>query len=779
MGIVLLVIALALLAALLCGIFAFVRTGSILYRLNRLEAELHDLARRTGQRSTASRQEPPVPAPANEPSPEDAAHTAGPETPPPIPRFIPDAGSARTPRPEAARQTAPAFHLELPENIRELTRNLSWEMLAGTKGLLWAGVIFVTVGVALFLNYLYSLGFIDERMRLLIAAAGGAAALGLGTWFRRKGWAVISQGFTGLAIAIFYVCVYFSFHIYAFTGQTVSFVLAACVTALAVTLAVVQDAPSIAVLAVIGGFLSPVFISTGENHPYGLFSYIALLDLVAVGVAWFKRWRFLDALCFAGTALLYTAWYLKFFDRPGEPDMTVPATVYAAGFYVLFLGVASIYPLVRQVKSRPEDLVVAAVNAAFWFFPCYNTLYTNYRYTLGAIVLGQAALALLVFLAWRKRVAGDAAAHGVMLVLAMGLSVLAVPILLKLYAYQIAWAVQGLVFVYLGWRYRQPLAAGGGIAAWTLGGLALFRTLPLHTERYIPVFNTAFGSWACVIAAGTAIALILNRRPDDAFRWRIPASAFVGLAGLALACVLLTSEVALFWSTRNYAHYRVHQHSAVAVLWAVLPFAVIAFLWAKRLYHWLAAGILCYCPALVLWCAGLTHYQLAESWLFLNTPFLARLTLPLSLWTSAHLIRKVNRLAWSDVLTVAGHVVFAVLTAVELWYWTRRTELVSDKMALSFISSAWGLQAFCLIVIGMFLRNRTQRVLGLAFFAFTMAKVWLVDLAAVEPLYRILSFIAVGLLLLPASVLYQRFSDRLAGEHAGDDAADTGNAHPS
>jgi len=79
----------------------------------------------------------------------------------------------------------------------------------------------------------------------------------------------------------------------------------------------------------------------------------------------------------------------------------------------------------------------------------------------------------------------------------------------------------------------------------------------------------------------------------------------------------------------------------------------------------------------------------------------------------------------------------------------------------------------------MFLRSRTQRVLGLAFFAFTMAKVWLVDLAAVEPLYRILSFIAVGLLLLPASVLYQRFSDRLAGEHAGDDAADTGNAHPS
>ncbi len=772
MGIVLLVIALALLAALLCGVFAFIRTGRILYRLNRLEAELRDLARRSPPVSTASPQERPVPAPANEPPRADAADAAGPGAPPPIPRFIADAGSART------RQAQPAFSLELPEHLRGLTRNLSWEMLAGTKGLLWAGVIFVTVGVALFLNYLYSLGFIDERMRLVIAAAGGAAALGLGAWFRGKGWAVISQGFTGLGIAIFYVCVYFSFHIYAFTGQTVSFILAVCVTVLAVTLAVVQDAPSIAVLAVLGGFLSPVFISTGENHPYGLFSYLALLDLVAVGVAWFKRWRFLDALCLAGTALLYSAWYFKFFGRPGEADMTVPATLYATVFYVLFLGISSIHPLVRQVKSRPEDLVVAGLNAAFWFFAFYNTLHTTHRYPLGALVLGQAVLALLVLLVWRKRVPGDAAAHGVLLVLAMGFSVLAVPILLKLYAYQITWAVQGIVFVYLGLKYRRLLAVSGGLLAWTLGGLALFRTLPLHTERFIPVFNTAFGSWACVIAAGTVLALMLKRGPDTAARWRTPAAAFAGLSALALTCFLLTAEAALFWSTRDYANYRVHQHSAVAVLWAVLPFAVILFLWAKRLYPWLAVGMLCYVAGLVLWFAGLSHFQLAESWLFLNTPFLARLAMPLSLWMSAHWIRSVNR-GVSDVLTITGHVVFAVLTAGELWNWTRRTELVSDKMALSFISSAWGLQAFCLIVIGMFLRSRTQRVLGLAFFAFTIAKVWLVDLAAVEPLYRILSFIAVGLLLLPASVLYQRFSDRLAGEQAANDTAKAGSAHPS
>ena len=579
--------------------------------------------------------------------------------------------------------------------------------------------------------------------------------------------------------------------------------------------------------------------------------------------------------------------------------MTLPATLYASVFYVLFLGSASLHSLARRVKSRPEDLAVAALNAAFWFFAFYNVLYPGYRHLCGGAVLGQAALAFLVFLAWQKRVEEDRTAHAVLLVIAMGLSVLAVPILLDLYTYQIAWAVQGTVFVYLGYRYRYDLALGGGVVAWTLGAGALFQTLPLHTGKFIPVFNSAFGSWACVIAAGAVIALLLNRCPDEGRPWKVPVVGFVGLAGLGLTCLLLTFETALFWTTRGYEGYHVYQHSSLAVLWAIIPFAVMAFLCRKRLFNWLLVAVIVYCIAVVFWLIGLDHYERAESWIFLNTSFfarlllvgslagaamlvfraqgepdkdallratsrqlanllvvasyvlgvylltlevwlfwelrevahqynhqygslvvlwsvitlgtaavifarrsrlwapllmaadaaaivifllsldryqvpetylvlnttfLARLALPVSLWVGAHLLRKIDQVTWSDVTTVAGHVVFAILAAFELWYWSERTELVSDKMALSFISSAWGLQAFSLIVIGMFLRSRTQRLLGLAFFAVTIGKVWFVDLASVEPLYRILSFIAVGLLLLPASILYQRFSDMVLKE---------------
>ena len=67
--------------------------------------------------------------------------------------------------------------------------------------------------------------------------------------------------------------------------------------ALAVVMAVAHDALPIAVLGVIGGFLSPVIFSSGGNHPYGLFCYVILVDSVALGAAYFRRWRALLLGC--------------------------------------------------------------------------------------------------------------------------------------------------------------------------------------------------------------------------------------------------------------------------------------------------------------------------------------------------------------------------------------------------------------------------------------------------------------------------------------------------
>jgi len=73
----------------------------------------------------------------------------------------------------------------------------------------------------------------------------------------------------------------------------------------------------------------------------------------------------------------------------------------------------------------------------------------------------------------------------------------------------------------------------------------------------------------------------------------------------------------------------------------------------------------------------------------------------------------------------------------------------------------WGLYALTLIAIGFARRVAACRYAGLALLAVTLAKVLTLDMAEVRYVYRVLSFIGVGLLLVVTSVGYAKLSPRL------------------
>ena len=72
-------------------------------------------------------------------------------------------------------------------------------------------------------------------------------------------------------------------------------------------------------------------------------------------------------------------------------------------------------------------------------------------------------------------------------------------------------------------------------------------------------------------------------------------------------------------------------------------------------------------------------------------------------------------------------------------------------------SFAWGLYAVTLLVLGLLRRERGLRVVSLGFLMLTVGKVFVYDLAQLSGLYRILSFLALGVSLIVVSLLYQRF----------------------
>jgi uncharacterized membrane protein len=75
-------------------------------------------------------------------------------------------------------------------------------------------------------------------------------------------------------------------------------------------------------------------------------------------------------------------------------------------------------------------------------------------------------------------------------------------------------------------------------------------------------------------------------------------------------------------------------------------------------------------------------------------------------------------------------------------------------------SFAWGLYALTLLGAGLWRVNRGLRIVSLGFLLLTVAKVFLYDLGQLTGLYRIVSFLALGVSLIVVSLLYQRFVRR-------------------
>jgi uncharacterized membrane protein len=90
------------------------------------------------------------------------------------------------------------------------------------------------------------------------------------------------------------------------------------------------------------------------------------------------------------------------------------------------------------------------------------------------------------------------------------------------------------------------------------------------------------------------------------------------------------------------------------------------------------------------------------------------------------------------------------------------TVLIGTEAHHHWVSVAWAIEGLALVAVGFTLRDKVFRVAGLSVFGLLVLKILFVDLAGAETIYRILSFIAAGAVLLLASFAYARFTGQPA-----------------
>lgn len=212
----------------------------------------------------------------------------------------------------------------------------------GVKGLAYVAGLALFLGVVFFVKYSFERNWITPELRVALGFLAGVAMLGGGTWLhRRQQYVVGAQTLCATGVLILYATTFSCHSIYKFQffGLVPTFLLMALITAVAFLLAVRLNALVVAILGMLGGFLTPILVSSGADNPGGLFGYIAILDAGLILVAMNRRWMFLSALAAAGTVIMQIGWVATFFERERyfDGNKIFIALAVLAGFNALYL----------------------------------------------------------------------------------------------------------------------------------------------------------------------------------------------------------------------------------------------------------------------------------------------------------------------------------------------------------------------------------------------------------------------------------------------------------
>ena len=460
------------------------------------------------------------------------------------------------------------------------------ESIIGRRLVGWAAVALILFATAFFLKYAFDNRWIGELGRVAIGVIAGVAMTVFGFKYHRRGWRIFSQILTGGGVVLLYLSVYAAFGYYHLATQKAAFLFLGILIAEAALMAVLYNAPAIAIMALIGGFLTPLLLHSDRDQYVSLFGYIAALDLGALAVL--KRWRGLSSLAFAGTHLLFWLWY----DGHYHPRKLGAVLLFQTGIFLMFLLAHAGRQLVRRKPATWEDLALLLINPFVFFVTAYHLLNPEHHDWMGVFAIGMALLYAGTAKILLDRMAASRSEALTLIGVALTFVTIAIPIQLRSNWITIGWSVEALVMLWAGVETRSERLR---VMAYTLFSLALIRLVfwdtPFESRPlFTPVLNKYFLSSlvVCVCLFGAALVYQkLGQRKQIS-----PAGITIAISLVAIVTLwfVLSVETHTFFAARAASHRLVEDASherwlgqmALSVLWSLYAAALAAVGFVRR-----------------------------------------------------------------------------------------------------------------------------------------------------------------------------------------------------
>jgi uncharacterized membrane protein len=641
-----------------------------------------------------------------------------------------------------------------------------------------AGITVLVLGIAFFVKYAIDKNWINEAGRVIVGILSGSILTGFAHYYRNT-YRSFSSVLVGGGLTVFYFSIAFAFHQYHLIGQLQAFIYMVVVSGFAVGLSLYYNRQELAILATIGGFITPFLVSTGQSNYMALFTYLCILNTALTALSWFKRWPAINIISLFFTTFIYSGWLLFSAHRINEFPVT-NALLFATLFYLLFVTMNIINSIRLKITFTAfYFIILLSIHFLYYAAGMYVLDYGGYAANgKGMFTLSLGLFTLLLTGLFYRRKEVDRNFVSLLMGLSLTFISLTAPVWFRGNHITLFWIAEAVLLYYLYSRTRIVLLKlGAGIILLVMLFSLLLTWVGVYLQETVPVpvlFNKGFIT-GLIAAAGLFLFYRMLRKEKEPEFITGFSNSFAGNFLLVLAAVILylSGVLELNYQLR-LAYPQLPVYTTYLQLYTFSFAVVMLFLFrSTKIFPLLKILLTVFCLAMYCYYinAGFRVSQAAIEGTLAGTHFIAHWASVLLLgWLLYDLIRYFFSQQVEDwqeyrvVFTWLSAIAIVMLLSIELYNvlkWISYTDAKDwawweNLYYKAGLSICWSVCSFTMMWMGMKYRFRTLRIISLSLFSITLVKLFTVDIRNIPPGGKIAAFILLGILLLVVSFMYQR-----------------------
>ena len=164
---------------------------------------------------------------------------------------------------------------------------------------------------------------------------------------------------------------------------------------LAAILALRHNSSYIAILGIVGAFLTPNILNFQKidfGIDIGVIIYLIAVNISVIALATFKTWRWFTLIGLIGTLLTFYSWY----DQIGIDLPIIQSQISLTVLFLIFVAATTLFHLIWKKASTEFDYILMVINALGYLLLSYLIMYDSLTEWMGLFTLSVASVYLAI-----------------------------------------------------------------------------------------------------------------------------------------------------------------------------------------------------------------------------------------------------------------------------------------------------------------------------------------------------------------------------------------------